>query len=108
MLPVIALLMWVALAQVQLRFARLRFATTAYMVGVVGLGIVALIFSSRISLAGKQFSEVYGNGSAKMTYRYALDNGLPVEMDQVMMGEVRLLEIFEPLAKSESALDIQD
>ncbi len=108
MLPVIGLMMWVALSQIQVRLPRLRFAIGAYMLGVVGLGVVALIFSTRISLAGRQFSEVYGNGSAKMTYRYALDNGLPVEMDQVMMREVRLLQIFEPLAKPENMLDIRD
>jgi hypothetical protein len=103
LLPVIAILLWASYSQIQTRFAKFKYAGMIYLLGVLLLGSIALVFSTRISLAGKQFSEVYGNGSAKMTYRYALDNGLPVEMDKVNMRDVRLLEIFETRAKDRHA-----
>jgi hypothetical protein len=75
---------------------RLRWVFGAYTVLFLGLGVAALGFSARISLSGREFSEVYGDGHSRMTYRFALDNGKPVDMSEVDVGVVRLLAIFEP------------
>jgi hypothetical protein len=74
----------------------LRWAFGAYFAFFLALGAVALGYSTRISLSGQEFSEMYGDGTTRMTYRYALDNGRPVDMSEVDAGKVRLLAIFEP------------
>jgi hypothetical protein len=101
MLPVMAFLLLITFKDLQQHWPKLRFAFRFYLVCFFLLGLVAMGFSTRISLAGKQFSEHYGDGSAKMTYRYAFDNGLPVDMNEVNHRQVRLLRLFEPLAKTE-------
>jgi hypothetical protein len=98
-LPVIPLLAVFAVEAV--RFLQkdrraLRWAFGAYFALFVALGVVALGFSTRISLSGREFSEVYGDGDTRMTYRYAFDNGKPVDMSEVDARQVRLLAIFEP------------
>ena len=58
-----------------------------------------MLNSTRTSVAGKEFSEFYGRGEEnKMTYRYAFDNGKPVDMSKVNFGMVKVLRVFEPLA----------
>jgi hypothetical protein len=98
-LPVIPLLAVFAVqaAQFLQKDSRLlRWAFGAYLALFLALGVTALGFSTRISLSGQEFSETYGDGDTRMTYRYALDNGKPVDMREVDAGKVRLLAIFEP------------
>jgi hypothetical protein len=74
----------------------LRWASGSYFALFLALGIVALGFSTRISLSGREFSETFGDGDNRMTYRYALDNGKPVDIREVDARKVGLLAIFEP------------
>jgi hypothetical protein len=98
-LPVIPLLAVFALMTVhflQKGHRALRWAFGAYFALFLALGVVALGYSTRISLSGREFSEMYGDGTTRMTYRYALDNGKPVDIGEVDAEKVRLLAIFEP------------
>jgi hypothetical protein len=47
-------------------------AGPSYLVCFSLLGLIALAFSTRISLSGLDFSELYGDGTGRMTYRRAL------------------------------------
>jgi hypothetical protein len=63
------------------------------------LGLIALGYSTRISLAGKKFSEVYGDGTTMMTYRYAFQSSEPIDMTRVNERAVSLLSVFDSMAK---------
>jgi hypothetical protein len=98
LLPVLAVMLLTGADGLVSRWPAVRFASQSYLVGFLVLGIVAILFSTRISLSGKEFSDLYGDGTARMTYRFAFRNGKDVDMSQVSEGQVRLLRIFEPLA----------
>ena len=98
LLPVFALAVWGWLAD-SLKEKTVRFCVLIVLGCHILLGIVALAFSTRISLAGDRVSEFFGEATTKITYRQALQNGLPVEAELVHPGKVRILQVFEPMAK---------
>jgi len=100
LLPVIAIILLRTIDDLQNRWPVLRLAFRVYAVWFFVLGGVALVVSTRMSLSGAEFSERYGDGTAKMTYRFAFHNGKPVDMNQVSETQVRLLRVFDPLARS--------
>ena len=97
--PVLAVLFLSAVDALMDRWPFLRYPFRSYLVIYVVLGAVSLGYSTRISLSGREFGEVFGDGTTRMTYRYAFKNGKKVDLSQVDQGSVRLLRIFEPLAK---------
>ena len=96
LLPIISLLVFKAILEIKKRWPVIQWGSLLYLVVFFILGFVALFYSSRISLSGKDFSEVYGDGHARMTYRYAFQNGKDVDLTQVDEGQLLLLGIFEP------------
>jgi len=98
LLPVFALAVWGWLAD-SLKEKTVRFCVLVVLGCHIFLGIVALAFSTRISLAGDRVSEFFGEATTKMTYRQALQNGLPVDAELVHAGKVRILQVFESMAK---------
>lgn len=99
LLPVFALAVWGWLAEEALNRKKLRLGMASVLICHILLGFVALAFSSRISLAGRHVSEFFGEETTRMTYREALRNGLPVDAALVHTGKVRILQVFEPMAK---------
>jgi hypothetical protein len=87
------------LADLSLKGKNVRLCVFAVLVCHILLGIVALAFSTRISLAGDRVSEYFGEETTQMTYREALWNGLLVEAELVHPGKVQVLKVFEPMAK---------
>lgn len=100
LLPLIALFSFRSVESLANRWRSIQIGTLLYVPVFVALGFVAVLFSTRISLSGTEFSELFGDGSTKMTYRYAFQNGKEVDMRLVSEGKVRLLQVFEPLAHS--------
>jgi len=66
-----------------------------YLIIFSSAGMIAVSVSTRLSLAGSEFSELYGDASSRMTYRYYFQNGRPIDIERVNMEQVRLLRIFE-------------
>ncbi|MFH1790415.1 MAG: hypothetical protein ABH885_00300 [Candidatus Omnitrophota bacterium] len=101
LLPVLALIFLTGADDLvcRWRWPAIRLALQFYLIGFIVLGIVAILFSTRISLSGKEFSDLYGDGTTRMTYRFVFRNGKDVDMGKVSEEQVRLLRIFEPLAK---------
>ncbi len=85
-----------------------KYMIPAWILCYFALGIVAVGYTTRITLSGKNFSEVYADGNLKMTYRFAFENGLPVEMSKVQCRHLRLLRVFEPLAGGGDRLNTSD
>jgi len=102
--PVLAVLFLSAADDLKNHFPFLRYPFRCYLVIYVVLGVGSLLYSTRISLSGRDFGELYGDGSARMTYRYAFNNGKDVDAGKVDRGSVRLLRIFEPLAASDPSV----
>jgi hypothetical protein len=100
-LPVLAVITFTGLEELLRKWPALSLASWSYVIWFFLLGIASIIFSTRISLAGKEFSEVFGDKSMQMTYRYAFQNGKKVDCEQVNQGLLNLLRIFEPLASKE-------
>lgn len=96
LLPILLTYAFAALAPLCARARVLRGACAMYLAGFLALGCVAMLFSTRISLAGKDFSERYGTEKPRMTYRYAHDNGKPVALDRVIPGYLKVLGVFDP------------
>ena len=99
-LPILAILFLVAADDLISRWPSLRYSFRCYLIGYIALGAVALVYSTKLSLSGRDFGELYGNGATRMTYRYAFANSRDIAMNQVDQEYVQLLRIFEPLAKT--------
>lgn len=97
LLPVLAVLALTSIGKLVAKWSSFRAVTYLYLCGFVVLGVSAILFSTRISLSGRNFSEYYGDGTTRMMYRYAFQNGMEIDMAQVDEKWVRLLEVFEPL-----------
>lgn len=72
-------------------------------IGFLGLfilftGLASLGYSTRISLSGRNIGEVFGDGSSRMTYRFAFQSEKPIDFDEVSEQQFSLLLEFEPLA----------
>ena len=102
LLPIFSLAVWGWLAELASDRKLLRLSVLGVLGCHILLGIVAMAFSTRISMAGNRVSEYFGEETTRMTYREALRNGLPVEAGLVHPGKVRILQVFEPLTKSQS------
>lgn len=99
LLPIFSLAVWGWLSELTPNRKLIRFGCLAVMGCHILIGLVALSFSTRISFSGKNMSEYFGEKSTQMTYREAFRNGLPVEAELVHPGKVRILQVFEPMAK---------
>jgi hypothetical protein len=95
-----AVMLLTTLEDLQERWPVVRCASWSYLVCFCLLELMALAFSTRISLSDRDFSELYGDGTGRMTYRLGFQNGRPVDTTKVSYTQVRLLQIFEPLARA--------
>jgi len=98
-LPLFSIMFLITYQKALRSLPKVKIGIQSYLVCFFLIGILSLAFSTRISLSGKDFSELYGDGTNKMTYRYAFNNGRKVDLSQVDFKKVRLLKIFEPLAR---------
>jgi hypothetical protein len=94
LLPIFALAVWGLLADLSTNNKAFRRYLTVIFAGYILLGLLALVFSSRISLSGPMVSEYFGEETTRMTYREALQNGLPVEAKLVHPGKVEIIKLF--------------
>lgn len=94
LLPIFALAVWGGLVDLSTNNKAFRRCLTGIFAGYILLGLLALVFSSRISLSGPMVSEYFGEETTRMTYREALQNGLPVEAKLVHPGKVEIIKIF--------------
>ncbi len=99
LLPILAVMLFEAIHEFSGFGQVYRVMARLYLLWYFTLGILALGYSSRISMSGKLFSEAYGDGTVKMTYRHAFHNGLPVNQRLVNESQAKLLRLFEPLAQ---------
>jgi hypothetical protein len=96
-LPVLPLLMgYVLIAARRIVPSRLlRPAIVAYCTFFCLLGIVALGYSTRLTFAGKDFPNLYGDGTLRATYRVALLGESPRNVDDVSEDALYLLRRYE-------------
>ncbi len=96
-LPVLPLLMgYVLIGARRLAPSRLlRPAIFAYCTVFCLLGIVALGYSTRLTFAGSQFPELYGDGTLRATYRTALLGESPKNADDISADALYLLRRYE-------------
>lgn len=99
--PVLALMLRATLSGLEKRWPVVRYAARTYLATFLFLGLISLAFSTRLSLAGKEFGELYGDGKQTMTYRFAFKNRPCADMSDVSETKVRLLRLFEPLARAQ-------
>ena len=59
-------------------------------------GVVALAYSTRISLSGRRFSELYGDATLRPTYRLAFGSRDAVKSGKVYPKALHLLCRYEP------------
>lgn len=96
-LPVLPLLMgYVLLGARRLVPSRLlRPAIFAYCSVFCLLGIIALGYSTRLTFAGSQFPDLYGDGTLRATYRTALLGESPKNADDISPDALYLLRRYE-------------
>ncbi len=99
LLPLLSYLFFIAADDAVHRWPFSRWPLRCYLVLYLLMGLISLTYSTGISLSGKNFSELYGQGPTQMTYRYAFNNGKVLDMKRVDKDDLRLLQMFEPLAK---------
>jgi hypothetical protein len=80
--------------QRQNRSKVLSYAVMIYVGYFSVTGLLAIGYSTRISFAGPNFSEVYGDGNLRETYRYLLGNAKAGESAAINQEAVRLFERF--------------
>jgi hypothetical protein len=74
-------------------------ALAAYVMCFSLLGLGALVYSTRISLAGDRFPELYGDGRLRSTYRVAFGAASPSDGDRLNKDALELLYRYEPRAR---------
>jgi hypothetical protein len=96
-IPVLPLLMGYVLIGVRRRIPSrlLRPAIVAYCVFFCLLGIVALGYSTRLTFAGSQFPDLYGDGTLRATYRKAFLGESPRNADDISPDALYLLRRYE-------------
>jgi hypothetical protein len=100
LLPMLGLCAWMGVERAwNARWVQV--ATLAYVFVFVTLGIVALIYSARLSLAGPQwFADTYGDGTYRASYLEAFGvRDRQIDPAAVDPDVVRLLQRFEPRAR---------
>ena len=96
-LPVLPFLMgyvWTGLSRVFPPQA-LRLAAPAYCVLYAVLGVAAMGYSTRLTFAGPQFPELFGDGNFRATYRLALRGETPPDPKQIDPDALYLLRRYE-------------
>jgi hypothetical protein len=94
-MPVMALAVWTFVS----RLGKVVMAGRIYLGLYLAVGLVALGYSTRLTFSGEQFSERFGDGTLKMSYRYAQGSDLPVDTTALDPLAVRLLEAFDPASQ---------
>jgi hypothetical protein len=79
------------------RWSKLPLATWA--IWIVITGTVAITITTRTSLAGSDFPELYGDGSLRATYRVAFGIAHDGDMDDTSAETLHLLQQFDPRAR---------
>lgn len=80
------------------RFRMWRGAAILWVAGYLTMGAAAFAYSTRLSLAGPGFADLYGDGTFRATYRAAF-SGEPLEgRPDIIPLVYRLLVDYEPLA----------
>lgn len=59
------------------------------------LGVVALVYSTRLTFAGARFSDLYGDGRLRTTYRTAFLGELPSNVNDINQDALYLLRRYE-------------
>jgi hypothetical protein len=100
-LPIIPFLMGYMLVGCrQVSFTRpLRALLVAYFTYFCLLGCVALGYSTRITFAGSEFPQRFGDGNFRPTYRLALLGEKPERSAQIDADALYILRRFEPRAR---------
>ena len=80
-----------------------RWTVQGYAGGFLALGLAALVFSTRISLAGSRFPWRYGDGTTRDSYLVAFDLAAPADAPAADERWVRLLRRLEPRAQRAGA-----
>jgi hypothetical protein len=96
--PVVALSLWLAAGRWR-SVPPVRLAVAAYVAVFLALGLVALGISTRLSLAGPRFAQIYGDGTERDTYRVAFGVADRTAAPNADERFVRMLQRFEPLAQ---------
>jgi len=76
----------------------LKLAAVVYAVCFVSLGLIGLIYSTRISLAGNSFPDLYGDGKLRSTYKTAFRISSSNETVSLNQDALALLYRYEPRA----------
>jgi hypothetical protein len=92
-LPLLAAYAWSALGGVA-RFPWARRVRIAYIAVFALMGCISLFYSSRISLAGERFPDLYGNGIYRESYR-ALAAAHSDGGSQSNQGDPKLIRLIE-------------
>jgi hypothetical protein len=97
LLPITPLLLGYACIFVKKRSHQsMKFASAAYVIYFCLLGIAALAYSTRISLAGNSFPDVYGDGLLRSTYKTAFRGAAAGESGEINQDALALLYRYEP------------
>jgi hypothetical protein len=102
--PVLVIIAAEGLATVQLRPGAIGLLAV-YCVAFVALGTLSIVFSTRISLSGRDFPNRYGDGSLKDSYLFAFGKENEADAKNVRQGVVHLLRRLEPLAREKHEND---
>ncbi len=102
-LPVMALIGW----QFAVRFRKGLVMARLFLAVYLLLGTIALAYSTRLTFSGDRFSEHYGDGTLKMSYRFAQQNGLPVDTSATDPLAVELIGRFDPAGREASGQLVQ-
>jgi len=98
--PILVVLFLTAIRDLVNRRPVTHRAFQSYAVLFLIMGFIALLFSTKISLSGRRLGDLYGNERMRITYRYVLQNDKTVDKKKIIRQQVRLLQIFEPLART--------
>jgi hypothetical protein len=97
--PILATYSWLAYERLADRMW-IRRAARAYLATFCLMGAVALIYSTRISLSGDQFPELYGGGIYRETYR-ALSGKQTVHQPENKNVDLRLVQLIQRYGSSD-------
>ena len=96
--PILAISIWLALERWR-DIPAVRWGLAGYVAIFLAFGLAALCFSTRLSLAGPRFAQIYGDGTDRDTYRVAFGLADRSAAPHVDERHVRMLQRFEPLAQ---------
>jgi len=104
-LPVLPLLMgYAALGVIHyVPAGRIRAITVSYCAVYCLMGVLALGYTTRITLAGRRFPDLYGDGRLAATYRLALFGVAPKNANDIDQDALYLLRRYEWRVKTSPA-----